>query len=85
MTSQPEIKHFIAHNNAVVGIKDTGAVAQGYANEPRYLVCLCYGAPGLGQRGADVAKVIADMLNAQPIHGIGFSLPNEKGQNDDSD
>lgn len=67
------ITHFIAKSNAVIGIEDAGMVAQGYANEPLHFVCLCYGVPGLGQYGEDVAKVIADMLNIR-----------QKGYQDDS-
>jgi len=60
---------FIAIDNAVTYVKD--GVGQ--------LTCLCYGTPGLGERGADVAKVIAEWLNVR------LKLQNEKGQEDDSD
>jgi hypothetical protein len=58
------INHFTTKGNSVIGIEDAGLVEQGYANEPLHLVCLCYGVPGLGETGAEVAKVIADLLNS---------------------
>lgn len=59
------INHFITKDNSVIGIEDAGLVEQGYANEPLHLVCLCYGVPGMGETGAEVAQMIAELLNSQ--------------------
>jgi hypothetical protein len=59
------ITHFTTRGNSVIGIEDAGLVEQGYANEPLHLICLCYGVPGMGETGAEVAEMIAGLLNSQ--------------------
>lgn len=52
--------------NSVIGVLDTGMVAQGYANEMQAVICICASTPDW--IAEDVAREIARLLNeAQPV------------------
>lgn len=57
---------FKANGNAVLGVLDSGKVAQGYVNEETVVICTCASVPGW--IAEDVAQEIARLLNeAQPV------------------